>query len=79
MPDIPDPARLLAALLREDLWLKFWEQQDNLFVEPLVTNDPEGNVWEIIGVSAPGDGTLRVTTIESDVETAFVLSIERED
>ena len=77
MPDVLDPSLLLAALLREDLWLKFWEAQDNLFVEPLVTNDPEGNLWHISAVEAPGDGTMRVTVQEP--EQRFVVRIERED
>ena len=77
--DTPDPSLLLAALLREELWLKFWEKQDNLFIEPLSIDDPEGNVWDVSAVEVPGDGTLRVTTVEAGVETKFAVTTTQED
>jgi len=79
MREDPDPSLLLAALLREELWEKFWARQDNLFVEPLVIDDPEGNVWSVNDLEVPGDGSLRVVTRTGGEQVMFVVRIERED
>jgi len=78
MPEYPDPSLLLAALMTPELWEKFWEEK-TLLTEPILLDDPEGNVWSINDLEVINEGTLRVVTRTGGEQVTFVVRIERED